>query len=150
MPLINWIKVELFHCRPNYKPTLGQGHVSYTLDDFKRDIDAALYHRLLNMSRLLSMFINIQQSVTVDLVVFACLHFREFVILRLSKKSKIRQLSMLMIGRAHIIVIFAIPKFANLSSSRNSLKFKRGYYLPTVVINHCFTPKGLLSDIVIR
>ena len=47
----------------------------------------------------------IEISYTVDLVIFACLGFREFVILGLYTKSRIRQLSIQMIGSAIIIVI---------------------------------------------
>ena len=43
----------------------------------------------------------------VDLVIFACLDFREFVLLRHSAMSRIRALSILMIGSAIIIIIFA-------------------------------------------
>ena len=42
---------------------------------------------------------------TVDLVIFACLDFREFVILRHFTKYRIRELSILMIGRIIIITI---------------------------------------------
>ena len=46
---------------------------------------------------------------TVDRVIFACLDFREFVILGLFAMSRIRELSILMIGSTIIrrIVIFA-------------------------------------------
>ena len=42
---------------------------------------------------------------TVDLVIFACLDFREFVILELYTKSRIRELSISMIVSTIIIII---------------------------------------------
>ena len=58
-------------------------------------------------------------NTTVDLVIFACLDFREFVIFGLFTKSRIRELSISMIGSAYNKNFCEIPKFANLSSSRN-------------------------------
>ena len=46
-----------------------------------------------------------ENLITVDLVIFACLGFREFVILELFTKSRIRELSISMIGSAIIIRI---------------------------------------------
>ena len=70
---------------------------------------------------------------TVDLVIFACLNFREFVILRLFARSRLRELSILMIGSAIIIIIALLnttTKLVNRSSSRNLRKLKlREYYI---------------------
>ena len=65
---------------------------------------------------------------TVDLIIFACLNFREFVILVLFTKSIIRELSILMIGSAHNNNFCEIIKFASLSSSRISRKLKPREY----------------------
>ena len=58
------------------------------------------------------------EQYTIDLVIFACLDFREFMIFGLFTKSKIRELSILMIGNAHNNNFREISKFANLFSSR--------------------------------
>ena len=66
---------------------------------------------------------------TVDTVIFECLRFREFVILGHFTKSRIRELLILMTGGAQNNNFRKIPKFANLSCSRNSRKLKlREYY----------------------
>ena len=55
---------------------------------------------------------------TVDLVIFACLDFHKFVILGLIfTNSKIRELSISMIGSAHNNNFWEIPKFTNMSYS---------------------------------
>ena len=61
---------------------------------------------------------------TVFRVIFACLGFREFVILELFTKSRIRELSISMIGSDHDNTFHEILKFANLSSARNLRKLK--------------------------
>ena len=53
---------------------------------------------------------------TVDLVIFACLDFREFVVLGLFTRSRIRKLSISMIGSDHNDNFHEILKFTNLSS----------------------------------
>ena len=66
---------------------------------------------------------------TVSLIIFACLNFCQFVILGPFTKSRIRELSISMIGSAHNKNFSDFFKFANLSSSRNLRKLKpREYY----------------------
>ena len=56
---------------------------------------------------------------TVDLVIFACLDFREFVIFGLFAKSRIREILTSMIGSAIIIILFArLAKLAKIKTSR--------------------------------
>ena len=50
---------------------------------------------------------------TVNLVIFACLDGREFVVLRLFKKSRIRELTISMIDSAHNNIFEEILKFLN-------------------------------------
>ena len=58
------------------------------------------------------------------MVIFACLNIGEFVILELFMKSRIRELSISMIGSAHNNNFREISKFANLSAAQNSRKLK--------------------------
>ena len=51
----------------------------------------------------------------IDVVIFACLTFREFVIFGLFTKSRSRKLSISMIGSAHNGISREIFKLANLS-----------------------------------
>ena len=77
----------------------------------------------------------ISSSITVDLVIFACLDFREFMILELFVESRIRALSISLIV-AYYNNFRDIPKFANLSSSRNFRKLKpREHYQIYSIIN---------------
>ena len=55
----------------------------------------------------------IQEIYTVDLVIFSCLNFREFIILGLFTKSRIRQFSLFF---SSSIIIKKIERFLN---SRN-------------------------------
>ena len=72
----------------------------------------------------MAFFHNCEKSNTVDLVIFACLNFREFLIWGLFTKFRIREF---FFSSAIIIIIFV--RFLNLPSSRNSQKLKpREYY----------------------
>ena len=53
-----------------------------------------------------------KMTITVDMVIFASSDFREFVILRLFAKSRIRELSISIIGKA-IIKIIIFVRFLN-------------------------------------
>ena len=64
----------------------------------------------------------------VDLVIFASLNFREFVILGLFMKFKIRELSISMIVSAYNNNFRVVLIFLNLSSSQNSQKLKPHKY----------------------
>ena len=55
-------------------------------------------------------------TITVDLVIFTCLDFREFFILKFFTKSRLCELSISMIGSAYNNNFLAFLKFANLSS----------------------------------
>ena len=67
---------------------------------------------------------NLIPSYTANLVIFACLNFRQFFIFGLFARSRIRELSISMIGSAIINNFREIFKFANLSFSRNLRKLK--------------------------
>ena len=66
---------------------------------------------------------------TVDLVIFACFIFREFLIFGLFTMFRIREFSFFLEYRYYNKKNRTILEFANLSSSRNSRKLKpREYY----------------------
>ena len=91
---------------------------------------------------------------TVDLVIFSCLILSWICDLRLFTKSRIRELSIWMIGSAHNNSFCEISKFSNLSSSRNSQKIKTSWilsdlqYMVTAAQGSTLTARG--STLVVR
>ena len=84
---------------------------------------------------------SIAKKKTVDLVIFACLDYREFVILGLFTKFRTRKLSISMIGSTIIIIFREILIFANSSFSRNSRKLKPREYYQIYSINNNIVSK---------
>ena len=71
---------------------------------------------------------NLSTMNTVDLVIFACLEFREFVVLGLFTNHIIRELWISMIGSAHNNNFREILNFANLSLRISRNLKSREYY----------------------
>ena len=75
---------------------------------------------------------------------FACLDFREFVVLGLFTKFRIRELSISMIGSTHDIIFCKILKFTSLLSSQNVQKLKPreywAYQIYVIIEPTCSSP----------
>ena len=77
----------------------------------------------------LTQYIEFTTQYTVDLVILACLNFRESLIMGLFTKIRIREFSFFFSSSITNNNFREILEFANLSSSRNSRKLKpREYY----------------------
>ena len=78
--------------------------------------------------KILPIVKNARLEYTVDPVIFACLDFREFVILGFFTKARIRELSISKLGSTHNNNFRESLKFANLLPSQNSRKLKPREY----------------------
>ena len=120
---IIWCNTPVSHTRRTSMPS----------DNSESSASVCVHEFCWNMKRADDFMTN-----SVDLVIFACLDFREFVILGLYTKSRIRELAILMIGSAIINIISWDSKIREFVLLAKFAKIKTSRILPHLQYTACY------------